>query len=133
MLPVVINIILRMDTLYMYRAGWCNDDVVCRSMLPDVIDESILTRGVRREELFYAFFVFGIKLSSGLALGVSTAVYKYVYRCIDVCSIAFKQSKGLGHVICNCLYSHKTCIIHSCHPPSSHPLFNWCYFVLMVE
>lgn len=49
-----------------------------RSMLPDVIDESILTRSIRREELFYAFFVFGTKMSSGLSLGISTAVYKYV-------------------------------------------------------
>ena len=50
----------------------------CRSMLPDVIDESLLTNNVRREELFYAFFMFVSKLSNGLALGVSTAVYKYV-------------------------------------------------------
>ena len=45
-------------------------------MLPDVIDESLLTCGVRREELFYAFFVFGNKLAGGLSLGISTAVYK---------------------------------------------------------
>lgn len=45
-------------------------------MLPDVIDESILATGVRREELFYAFFVFGNKLAGGLSLGISTAVYK---------------------------------------------------------
>ena len=49
-----------------------------RSMLPDVIDESLLTNGVRREELFYTFFIFASKLSNGLALGISTAMYKYV-------------------------------------------------------
>ena len=47
-------------------------------MLPDVIDESILTRSIRREELFYAFSVFWTKFSGGLSLGLSTAAYKYV-------------------------------------------------------
>lgn len=47
-------------------------------MLPDVIDEATLHCDVRREELFYAFFVFGNKFSSGVTLGVSTAIYKSV-------------------------------------------------------
>jgi Na+/melibiose symporter-like transporter len=46
------------------------------SMLPDVIDEAYLKMGVRREELFYAFFVFGTKFSSGVTLGLSTGIYK---------------------------------------------------------
>ena len=48
-------------------------------MLPDVIDEAYLKMGVRREELFYAFFVFGTKFSSGVTLGLSTGIYKSVY------------------------------------------------------
>lgn len=53
-------------------------------MLPDVIDESMLTRDVRREELFYAFFVFVNKFCAGLSLGLSTAAYKYVCGCISI-------------------------------------------------
>lgn len=48
-------------------------------MLPDVIDEATLKSKVRREELFYAFFVFGNKFGSGVTLGISTAIYKYDY------------------------------------------------------
>ena len=47
-----------------------------RSMLPDVIDEAYLKTGVRREELFYAFFVFGTKFAGGVTLGISTGIYK---------------------------------------------------------
>ena len=47
-----------------------------RSMLPDVIDEAALVRGVRREELFYAYFVFGNKFAGGVTLGISTGIYK---------------------------------------------------------
>lgn len=47
-------------------------------MLPDVIDEATLHSNVRREELFYAFFVFGNKFGSGVTLGISTAIYKFV-------------------------------------------------------
>lgn len=45
-------------------------------MLPDVIEESLLTHDIRREELFYAFYVLGNKFTAGFALTVSTAVYK---------------------------------------------------------
>lgn len=51
---------------------------LARSMLPDVIDEATLKSDVRREELFYAFFVFGNKFGSGVTLGISTAIYKLV-------------------------------------------------------
>ena len=46
-------------------------------MLPDVVDQATLVSDVRREELFYAFFVFGNKFGSGFTLAVSTAIYKY--------------------------------------------------------
>ena len=45
-------------------------------MLPDVIEESLLTQEVRREELFYAFYVTVNKLTAGFALVVSAGVYK---------------------------------------------------------
>ncbi|XP_062507272.1 sodium-dependent lysophosphatidylcholine symporter 1-like [Corticium candelabrum] len=42
------------------------------SMLPDAIDEAAARDGVRRESLFYAFFVFWQKFSTGIALALST-------------------------------------------------------------
>lgn len=47
-----------------------------RSMVPDVVDMAHLKTGVRREELFYAFFVFGNKFASGVTLGISTGIYE---------------------------------------------------------
>lgn len=47
-------------------------------MLPDVIDESLLQSSVRREELFYAYFVFGNKFGNGFTLAISTAILKCV-------------------------------------------------------
>ncbi len=49
---------------------------VYRSMVPDVVDAALLETGIRREELFYAFFVFGNKFSAGVTLGISTGIYK---------------------------------------------------------
>ena len=54
----------------------CDDCMLHRSMLPDVVDAAYSERGVRREELFYAYFVFGIKCSAGLSLGISTGIYR---------------------------------------------------------
>ena len=48
-------------------------------MLPDVVDEATLKSNVRREELFYAFFVFGNKFAGGATLGISTAIYTSVH------------------------------------------------------
>ena len=45
-------------------------------MLPDVVNAAALEYGVRREEFFYAFFVFGNKFSAGVTLAVSTGIYK---------------------------------------------------------
>lgn len=42
------------------------------TMLPDVVDADELKSGTRREGMFYAFFVFFQKISSGIALGLST-------------------------------------------------------------
>jgi Na+/melibiose symporter-like transporter len=46
------------------------------SMLPDVIDAASLKSGVRREELYYSFFVFGNKFSAGVTLAISTGLYQ---------------------------------------------------------
>ena len=43
-----------------------------RAMLPDVIDDVEKEFGMRRESLFYAFFVFFQKFSVGVSLGLST-------------------------------------------------------------
>ncbi len=48
-------------------------------MIPDVIDEAYVKMNARREELFYAFFVFGNKFAVGITLGLSTGIYKYVF------------------------------------------------------
>ena len=53
---------------------------VCRSMVPDVVDAALLETGIRREELFYAFFVFGNKFSAGITLAISTGIYKLVNK-----------------------------------------------------
>lgn len=47
-----------------------------RSMLPDVVDLASLKTGIRREEFFYSFFVFGNKFSSGITLALSTGLYR---------------------------------------------------------
>ena len=47
-----------------------------RSMLPDVVNAAALEYGVRREELYYAFFVFGNKFGAGVTLAISTGIYK---------------------------------------------------------
>ncbi|KAL3868983.1 hypothetical protein ACJMK2_041728 [Sinanodonta woodiana] len=44
------------------------------SMLPDVLDMFMLEKGVRKDAIFYAFYVFFNKLSTGVALGISQAV-----------------------------------------------------------
>ena len=47
-------------------------------MLPDVVDQASLDQGVRREELFYSFYVFFSKFGAGVSLGISTLVLKWV-------------------------------------------------------
>ena len=52
-------------------------NIICyRSMIPDVVDYASLHYGIRREELYYSFFVFGNKFGSGITLGISTGIYK---------------------------------------------------------
>ena len=60
-------------------------------MIPDVVDAASLKNGIRREELFYSFFVFGNKFSSGITLGISTGIYKYLND-ILFCAV-YKMSK----------------------------------------
>lgn len=43
-------------------------------MLPDVIDEFMIKHGERKESIFYSFYVFFTKMSSGAAIAVSTLV-----------------------------------------------------------
>lgn len=43
------------------------------SMLPDVIDEFMVKTNTRKEYIFYSLFVFFNKLSSGIALALSSA------------------------------------------------------------
>lgn len=47
-------------------------------MLPDVVEESEIPYGVRREELFYAYFVFFTKFGAGITLGLSTALLELI-------------------------------------------------------
>lgn len=52
--------------------------LLCRSMLPDVVDDfKVKNPGVHgHEALFYSFFVFFVKFASGVSLGVSTLSLK---------------------------------------------------------
>ena len=50
--------------------------VFFRSMLPDVVDKAFIEQGVRREELFYSFYVFFSKFGAGVSLGISTLILK---------------------------------------------------------
>lgn len=44
------------------------------SMLPDVIDDFMIKTGERKESIFYSFYVFFTKLSSGLAVSTSALI-----------------------------------------------------------
>ena len=59
-------------------------------MLPDVIEESEIPYGVRREELFYAYFVFFTKFGAGITLGISTVILSLVisHMCLQF-SVSF--------------------------------------------
>ncbi len=47
-------------------------------MLPDVIDLYYLDRGVRREAIFYSFYVFFNKFDTGISFGASQLVIGYL-------------------------------------------------------
>ncbi len=53
--------------------------VLYRSMLSDVVDEASLKMNIRREEMLYAFFIFGTKFVSRITLTLSIGVYKYEF------------------------------------------------------
>jgi Na+/melibiose symporter-like transporter len=43
-------------------------------MLPDVIDEFMIKTGTRRESIFYSFYVFFTKISSAIAIAITSAI-----------------------------------------------------------
>jgi len=55
------------------------------AMLPDVIDESHLETGRRREAVFYSYFVFLQKFASGIAIGLSTLALDFGGYISDPC------------------------------------------------
>ena len=65
------------DSLVVYCSEGC-PSCLYRSMLPDVVEESEIPYGVRREELFYAYFVFFTKFGAGITLGLSTALLELI-------------------------------------------------------
>ena len=46
-------------------------------MLPDVIDEFMIENGERKESIFYSFFVFFTKLSTGFAIAITSLILEY--------------------------------------------------------
>lgn len=56
-------------------------------MLPDVVEESEIPYGVRREELFYAYFVFFTKFGAGVTIGLSTAILKLIMWSVISCKV----------------------------------------------
>ncbi|KJE89637.1 hypothetical protein CAOG_01073 [Capsaspora owczarzaki ATCC 30864] len=63
-------ILIAIGTSVAYLLPW--------SMLPDTIDEAQVLTGVRRESVFYAFFVFFQKFTSGIALSLSSYALELV-------------------------------------------------------
>lgn len=51
-------------------------------MLPDVIDEFMISTGERKDAIFYSFYVFFNKLAAGLGLGISQVALQLV---LSVC------------------------------------------------
>ncbi|XP_077867934.1 sodium-dependent lysophosphatidylcholine symporter 1-like [Saccoglossus kowalevskii] len=47
------------------------------SMIPDVIDDFTIKTGMRKEGLFYSFYVFFTKFAVGMALGMSTLALEF--------------------------------------------------------
>ena len=68
-------------------------------MLPDVVDAAYAETGVRREELFYSFFVFCTKCSSGLSLAISTGAYKLGTQLLRISSLIVHLYITLGLVV----------------------------------
>ncbi len=66
------------------------------TMLPDVIDEDELIGGVRREALFYSFFVLFQKFASGIGLGLSTLVLEFAGYITDPCC-GVQQPESVGN------------------------------------
>lgn len=55
-------------------------------MLPDVIDEFMISTGERKDAIFYSFYVFFNKLAAGLGLGISQVALQLVVSvCLSVC------------------------------------------------
>ena len=48
-------------------------------MLPDVIDEFMIETGDRKEAIFYSFYVFFTKFSSGISVAGSSLLLEYEY------------------------------------------------------
>ena len=48
-------------------------------MLPDVIDEFMIETGDRKEAIFYSFYVFFTKFSSGISVAGSSLLLEYKY------------------------------------------------------
>ena len=47
------------------------------SMIPDVIDEFMINTGERKESIFYSFYVFFTKFSSGISVAMSSLILEY--------------------------------------------------------
>lgn len=47
------------------------------SMIPDVIDEFMINTGERKESIFYSFYVFFTKFSSGISVALSALLLEY--------------------------------------------------------
>lgn len=65
-------------------------------MLPDVIDEFMISTGERKDAIFYSFYVFFNKLAAGLGLGISQVALQLVLClsirlsvCVSVYSVYF--------------------------------------------
>ena len=47
-------------------------------LFEDVIDEFMIKTGTRRESIFYSFYVFFTKISSGIAIAITSVILEYL-------------------------------------------------------
>lgn len=65
------------------------------SMLPDVIDEFMIKTGERKEAIFYSFYVFFTKFSSGISVAISSLFLEYsgYIDCPNGCCVQPESTK----------------------------------------
>lgn len=98
-IPILVSQLYVEDNVYVYipiliLAGFSIAVALLLpwSMLPDVIDEFMISTGERKDAIFYSFYVFFNKLAAGLGLGISQVALQLGGYVSGACD----QSKDVG-------------------------------------